>query len=91
MYSCTSVSFDFVCCCPEDLFTYSQMFLQWLKIIKLTRNCVFLSALFLGVHGGERGELLFVTVNDHLTLALKSFTGRVERKREGEQKGSHSL
>ena len=38
----------------------------------------------------RRGSLLlFVTVNDHLTLALKSFTGRVRRKESGrEQKGS---
>lgn len=27
--------------------------------------------------------LLFVTVNDHLTLALKSFTGQVEREEAG--------
>lgn len=36
--------------------------------------------------------LLFVMVNDHLTLALKSFTGQVERETERgrgrEQKGS---
>lgn len=38
--------------------------------------------------------LLFVTVNDHLTLALKSFTGQVERdgdrewKREGGREGA---
>jgi len=31
------------------------------------------------------GLLLFVTVNDHLTLALKSFTGLVERERETER------
>lgn len=42
--------------------------------------------------------LLFVTVNDHLTLALKSFTGQVERdgdrewKREGgSRREAHSL
>lgn len=48
--------------------------------------------------GGARGLLLFVTVNDHLTLALKSFTGQVERdgdrewKREGgSRREAHSL
>lgn len=42
--------------------------------------------------------LLFVTVNDHLTVALKSFTGQVERdgdrewKREGgSRREAHSL
>lgn len=36
---------------------------------------------------GEAGLLLFVTLNDHLTLALKSFTRQVEREREREVGG----
>ena len=34
-----------------------------------------------------RGLLLFVTVNGHLTLALKSFTGQVERERGSRREG----
>lgn len=46
----------------------------------------------LGVEGG--GVLLFVTLNDHLTLALKSFTGQVGEKGRGaggSRREAHSL
>lgn len=62
-----------------------------------TRNIIlrfFESSVSLNLMLGHR--MAFVMVNDHLTLALKSFTGQAEMEREREEEGgnrreAHSL